>query len=168
MKLALAAASAAILTVAAPAAAETEFYGTAGYTNFGFDDIDLGGAQLRAGMNFNSLFGAEVEGAFGINDDDVGGIDVELDRQLGVFGTIRQPVSPNIEVFGRAGGVDVEAEGSAGGISASASDDAGALGLGANLFFNERHGVRAGYNYYDFDESADVLEIAYVFRFGGY
>lgn len=167
MKLAITAISAAAIAFSAPAIAEPEFYGTAGYTNFGFDNADLGAIQLRGGVNFNSLFGAEVEGAFGVNDDQIGGVDVELESQFGGFGVVRAPVAENLEVFARAGWVNVEADGSFGGVSASDGDDAGALGVGGNFFLTEQHGIRAGYTYYDFDESADVLEIAYVYRFGG-
>ena len=167
MKLAIAALSASAVAFAAPATADVDWYGTAGYTHIGLEDADLGGLQLRGGINFNSLFGAEIEGAFGINDDEVGGIDVELDRQIGAFGTVRTQLGQRLEVFARAGWVDVEAEGSFGGVSASDGDDAGALGVGANFFLNDRHGLRAGYTYYDFDENADVFEIAYVLRFGG-
>lgn len=172
MKLAITAISAAAIAFAAPAVAEPEFYGTVGYSNLDLDFIELDAVQLRAGINFNSLFGAEVEGAFGLGDETIGGVlTTELDHQIGAFGVIRTPIAENLEIFGRAGWVDVETStsGTIGGnpISGGAGDDAGALGVGGNFFFAENHGVRAGYTYYDFDDSADVWEVAYVYRFGG-
>ena len=167
MKLTLTA-TAALLACAMPAMAQqsADWYATLGYSNYSLDDADIGAGQLRLGANINQYFGAEVEAAFGITTEDVGFADVDLNRELGVFATARYPVSEQFELFGRLGYVDVELEASAGGLTATDNEGAVAAGVGANFFFAPQHGVRLGYTYLDYDESADQLEIAYVFRFG--
>jgi outer membrane immunogenic protein len=167
MKLALTAALAAAGLALAPAALAQpgQFYVTAGYAHINSDDVDLGAAVFRGGYNFTENFGGELELGFGINDDTIGGVKVELKNSIGAFGVVRAPIAPNFDVFARAGVVRSEVKASFGGSSASDDDTALALGLGGNLGFNEYHGLRFGYTWQDYDESANVFDISYVLRF---
>lgn len=168
MKLALA--SMAALLVGAPALAqETGFYGTAGYSHLSADDVDLGGVTLRGGLQFNDYLGAEVEGTIGIIDDEqtiLGeDVDVELNHAIGAFATAGLPINERGRLFARVGYVNLDIEASAAGASVSEDDSDFAYGIGGEFLLDGRNGVRLGYTAYDFDETIDTFEIAYVRRF---
>ncbi len=168
MKIALV--SVAALLATAPALAqESGFYGTAGYSQFSADDVDLGGITLRGGWNFNQYFGAEAEGTIGVVSDDLTvegtNIDVDLNHAIGAFATAGVPVSERGRLFARAGYASLDIEGSAGGVSVSEDDSDFAYGIGGEFLFDEVNGVRLGYTAYEFEETIDVFEISYVRRF---
>ncbi|NBC20355.1 MAG: outer membrane beta-barrel protein [Alphaproteobacteria bacterium] len=168
MKLALAC-LAALATVTPAIAQESGFYGSAGYSNFAADDVDLGALALRGGWNFNEYVGGEVEGSIGVVDDDVtfaeSNVDVELNHSLGAFATAGLPLSERGRVFARAGYASVDIEGSSDGVSVSQDDSDFAYGIGGEYRFDAFNGVRLGYTAYDFEETIDVFEISYVRRF---
>ncbi|MBU1287215.1 MAG: porin family protein [Alphaproteobacteria bacterium] len=170
MKFALTTALTLVAFVATPAfAQENGFYGTVGYGNYSADDADLGAIQLRGGYNFTEFLGAEIEGAIGVADESttIAGVDVnvELENSYGAYAVGRIPFSEKADVFGRVGYVSTEIKASAGGFSASADDDAAALGIGGNYYFAPSQGVRLGYTHMDYDDSIDVIDIAYVLKF---
>jgi opacity protein-like surface antigen len=169
MKLVLTAA-ASVAVLAAPAfAQESNFYGNVGYSHISTDDADLGAIALRGGVDFNQNFGAEIEGAFGINDEefDIGGTtaNLELKHSIGAFAVGKMPVSPMVDLFGRVGYVNVELEASGAGTTVSDDDSALAFGVGGQFALDDKNGIRVGYTNYDFDESADVFDVAYVRQF---
>ncbi|MBI5942173.1 MAG: porin family protein [Caulobacterales bacterium] len=162
MKKLLIAASAAALSLAAPALANAqEVYGTIGYANVDIDPVNLGAIQGRLGVNFNSHFGIEGEAAFGVADDEILGATVELSSTYGAFLVARMPVSENVDIFVRGGFAsgDVDVAGT------SASDDGGAYGAGLQAMFTDNDGVRFDYTRYDFGGDADVWSVAYVRKF---
>jgi|TARA_R110002020_G_scaffold83397_2_gene207525 outer membrane immunogenic protein len=170
MKLALTTAMTLVAFAAAPAfAQDSGFYGTVGYGNYSADDADLGAIQLRGGYNFNEFLGAEIEGAIGVADESttIAGVDVnvELENSYGAYAVGRIPFSEKADVFGRIGYVSTEIKASAAGFSASADDDAAALGIGGDYYFTPNQGVRLGYTYMDYDDSIDVIDVAYVLKF---
>jgi hypothetical protein len=170
MKLAITTAMTLAAFAAAPALAQdTGFYGTIGYGNYSADDADLGAVQLRGGYNFSEFLGAEIEGAIGVADESttIAGVsaDVELESSYGAYAVGRIPFSEKADVFGRVGYVNTEIKVSAGGASGSADDDAAALGLGGNYYFAPNQGVRLGYTHLDYDDSVDVIDVAYVLKF---
>jgi outer membrane immunogenic protein len=159
MKFALTTAISLVALAAAPAfAQDTGFYGTIGYGNYGADDADLGAVQLRGGYNFNEFLGAEIEAA-GID------VNVELENSYGAYAVGRIPFAEKADVFGRIGYVSTEIKASAGGVSASGDDDAAALGVGGDYYFAPNQGIRVGYTYLDYDDSIDVIDVAYVLKF---
>ncbi|KCZ60228.1 outer membrane beta-barrel protein [Hyphomonas chukchiensis] len=170
MKLALTTALTIAALAATPALAQEKgFYGTFGYGNYSADDADLGAIQLRGGYNFNEFLGAEIEGAIGVADESTSiagvDVDVELENSYGAYAVGRIPFSEKADVFGRVGYVSTEIKASASGFSASADDDAAALGIGGDYYFAPNQGVRLGYTYLDYDDSVDVIDIAYVLKF---
>ena len=170
MKLALTTAITLVAFAAAPAfAQDSGFYGTVGYGNYSADDADLGAIQLRGGYNFNEFLGAEIEGAIGVADESttVAGINtkIELDNSYGAYAVGRIPFAEKADVFGRIGYVSTEIKASAGGASASADEDAAALGIGGDYYFAPNQGIRLGYTYLDYDNSIDVIDVAYVLKF---
>ncbi|KCZ92910.1 porin family protein [Hyphomonas johnsonii] len=170
MKLALTTAISLVAFAAAPAfAQDTGFYGTIGYGNYSADDADLGAVQLRGGYNFNQFLGAELEAAIGVADESttIAGINtkVELDSSYGVYAVGRIPFSEKADVFGRVGYVSTEISAKAAGVNVSADDDAAAIGIGGDYYFTPKQGIRLGYTYLDYDDSVDVIDVAYVLKF---
>ncbi len=163
MKKLLIAASAAALSLAAPALAHAEasVYGTIGYANVSVDPVNLGVIQGRLGVNLTPHFGVEAEAAFGVADDEILGISVELTHTYGAFAVARLPVSENMDIFVRGGFASAEVD--VGGTSAS--EDGAAYGVGVEGFFTPNDGVRLDYTRYDFGGDADVWSIAYVRKF---
>lgn len=162
MKTLLIAASAAVLSLAAPAVASAhDVYATIGYANVDIDPVNLGAIQARLGVNFNANIGVEGEFAFGVADDEVLGTSVELTNTYGAFVVARLPVSESVDVFVRGGFASGEID--VGGTSVS--DDGGAYGAGVQANFSPNDGVRLDYTRYSFGGDADVWSIAYVRKF---
>ena len=163
MKTLLIAASAAALSLAAPALAhaETAVYGTIGYANIDIDPVNLGALQGRLGVEFTPHFGIEGEIAVGVADDEILGTTVELSSSYGLFAVGRVPVSENVNLFARGGFASAEVD--FGG--ASGSEDGAAYGAGVEAFFTPNDGVRLDYTRYDFGGDADVWSVAYVRKF---
>ncbi|MES2034844.1 MAG: porin family protein [Pseudomonadota bacterium] len=157
-----AAAACALLSVPAIAQAETSFYTTLGYANVQADDgvdVELGAGQVRVGAKFNQFFAVEGEAAHGVNDDTVGGVEVKLNNQFGVFAVASYPFAERFEVFGRVGYSTAEFEANFAGVKETESNDDVAYGVGATAFFSERNGVRLDYTNYG---DADAWSVAYV------
>lgn len=148
-----AAAITAVLMAATPASArvvgDTGFYASLGYTQYDVEEIDVGGATLRAGYKFHPNFGVEGEATVGIQGDEADAlgtpVDVELENQFGVYGIGFLPVSDNFEVFGRVGYATIDAEASLGGFTAGTEDEGVGLGAGINWGITENFGIRAEY-----------------------
>ena len=64
----------AIVAATPVAVAEPEFYGNFGLGAFLDDDATLPVATVRGGAFFSEYFGAEIEGSFGIGNDNLGEI----------------------------------------------------------------------------------------------
>jgi len=166
-KNALAAACAAAALMAAPSAlaqgsGSTGWYAGAGYTHYDLDAVELGGVTGRLGYRFHPNFAVEGEATLGVVEDDIAGIDVELDHAYGVYGIGYLPVSPNVELFGRVGYAEVEAE--AGPFNASA--DGVGYGVGAQMRVAENVGIRGEYTRLEGDEDgADTFGVSAVVGF---
>jgi hypothetical protein len=169
MKLLIAAAAiaASALACAAPASAKAETYINAGYSFVDADDVSLGAIVGRFGWR-SQVFGIEGEGAFGVDDDQIGGGTVELNSQFAVYGTATARLNDNTNLFARIGYGTNDIKASGGGASASASDESWNYGVGGEIFFSGgAHGVRGDYTHLDFNDGgdADVWTIAWVMRF---
>ncbi|HEY8617470.1 porin family protein [Phenylobacterium sp.] len=180
MKALLAAASAAAIAMVAPAIAQaqtaptTGVYGSIGYAQTDFDDVDLGAIQGRLGWRGGTWFGVEGEAAFGVKDDSVdlgGGIDadVEVKRQLGIYAVGFAPLSANTDLIARIGYGNTKIKASAAGVSGSDDGDSFNFGVGAQHHFDGVNGVRIDWTRHDFRDDgaghADVWSIAYTRRF---
>lgn len=161
-KLLITVAAAAIsLAVPAMAHAESSLYGNIGYASIDIDPVNLGALQGRLGVDFNDNFAIEGEAAFGIADDDILGVSVELNSSFGVFAVGKLPVSDSVDVFVRAGFASAEVD--VGGTSGS--EDGAAYGAGLQAFFTENDGVRVDYTRYDFGGDGNVWSVSYVRKF---
>ncbi|HRD46852.1 MAG TPA: porin family protein [Caulobacter sp.] len=160
--IAAAAAAAALFGLPALAHAEAQIYGTIGYANIDVDPVNLGGIQARLGAQFNPHLAIEGEAAFGVQDDEILGVTVELSNEFAVFAVGKLPVSESVNLFARVGysNTDIDVGGT------SASGDGFAYGVGGEAFFTENDGVRFDWTKHDADGAdADVWAIAYVRRF---
>lgn len=152
--------------LALPAHAETGAYATGGYTHFDLENVDLGGLTGRLGYRFHPNFGVEGEASFGVNDDTVAGVDVELDYAAGIFGVGFLPITPTADLFGRIGYGAIEAEASAGGLTVSGDDDGFAFGGGAQFMLTPKLGVRGEYTRLEGeDDGADTFSVSGVVKF---
>lgn len=152
-------------------------YGTLGATNYDVDS-DLYGIQGRLGWQSKSIFGAEVEGSVGFDEDDAtvdfgtGPVPVEvgINTQIAGFGVARVPVSKRFNILGRVGyhNTDIEGELDDGTtvIEENFSVDGIAYGVGAEYALSPRTALRADYTVYDFDgEDADAISLAVKRKF---
>jgi outer membrane immunogenic protein len=156
-------ATAALAVTAVPAVSQAqEVYGTVGYANVDADGPTLGALQGRLGYKFNPYVGIEGEAAFGIRDDTVGVVDVELKHEVGAFVVGFLPVSPKADLFARVGYSSTSFDTSLGDVD----DDGAAWGFGGQYHFTDKDGVRLDWTRHDYDGgNADVWAVAYTRKF---
>lgn len=166
IKLMTAVAAATLAFAGTAQAQEQTGYVEGGYTYISVDldglgDAGFGAGTLRGGLNFTENFGVEVEGGFGIQDDDILGASVELDNYFAGFVTVGADVGENTRAFGRVGYGTYEFSGAGG----SASADDFVYGVGLRYGFNEQHGVR--FDLGGVSGDAITAGVAYSLQFGG-
>lgn len=164
MKSLMIAASAAVVSLAAlPAVSQAqEVYGTVGYgaveIDAGGDGVSLGAIQGRLGYKFTPNIGVEGELGFGVKDDG----DIELGPQGGVYGIAFAPVTPNFDLFARAGYSGASIDTPVGDVDA----DGFAYGVGGQYYFTDKDGIRLDWTRHDYDDAeADVWGVAYTRKF---
>jgi hypothetical protein len=157
-KFAMMAAVAVAALMAAPTAAHADWYAGAGYTQYEFDDGDVGGITGRLGYRFNPNFAVEGEGSFGVEDDDA----VELSHAVGAYGVASLPITSQLAVHGRLGYQMVEVDTPLG----DADDDGIGYGGGVSWNFTNGFGVRADYTRLEGDEGeADTWSLSGIVNF---
>jgi len=152
-------------------------YGTLGATLYDVDNESFG-IQGRLGWQSKNIFGAEIEGSFGVNDEsdtvDLGAgpldVDTGIDTQIAAFAVARLPVSNRFNVFSRVGyhntEIDVEVDDGITVIEDTVSTDGIAYGVGAEYAFDPKTSIRADYTRYDFDgPDADAVSLAIARKF---
>lgn len=137
-------------------AQQADIYLNGGYTQFDGNGADLGAVTGRVGVGFGKYFAVEGEASIGVNDDS----GVELDNELGLFGVGKLPINERFDLFARAGVSRVET-------SPGGDADGFAYGVGANMYFTDKDGVRLDLTRHDFDDSGEVdaYSVSYVRRF---
>jgi len=165
-KLALLAAAAIAATaamVAAPASAQevtgNNIYANLGYTQFNTDRGDLGAVTGRLGYQFTPYLSAEGEYSTGVSDSHEG----KLSNAWGVYGRVGVPVSPNFDVFGRAGYQETNIDGRNG----FSNRDGQGLGYGAGVQWHPAatgFGIRGEYTRLT-DVDADTWSLSGVMNF---
>jgi outer membrane immunogenic protein len=144
-------------------------------TNYGglqyaFVNIDLGGIGDvdptalvgKLGYFFNDNIAIEGRLGTGLQDDDILGVDVEINSLFGVYGVFQTSSSSETTFYGVLGYTDVEAEFSGPGGSAEGDESSFSFGFGANI-----KGFNIEYmSYIDEDDTeATAVSIGYVIRF---
>jgi opacity protein-like surface antigen len=182
MKFLIAAASVAVVAVAAPAFAQiqptanTGAYGNLGYSNFGIGDANVNAIQGRLGYRFNDYIGVEGEVAAGLNKDKVNiapGVDakVKLNHEEAIYGVGFLPLSPRFDLLGRVGyghsKISTSIPGA--GIKGSDGEDSWNFGGGAQYRLDPHNGIRAEYTRQEFQGHdaghADVWSVGYNRKF---
>lgn len=146
------------------------YYGNIGGIMYDVDD-ELFGVIARLGVQ-KDWYGAEVEGSFGIIDEDIDDeISAGIDHTLAAFAVGRVPLGKNVKALGRIGyhttqlGVMSEQDGA----TLSVSDDFDGIAYGAGLEYDIDgvNGLRFDYTRYELAEDAtsDSLAATYLRRF---
>lgn len=162
--------AAASMTTLAHAETASKFYGHIGYarTTLGSDST-FNAVSVGGGTAFNKFFGAEVEGAFGISETDLNGIDMDakLDYSAGAYLTGTYPIATNVDLTGRIGYSKTQISVEYMGYKASDSDSGAAVGIGFRYFpKGGLNGVRGDLTYFELgDGNSNIAQIAYVRRF---
>ncbi|MEM9740427.1 MAG: porin family protein [Pseudomonadota bacterium] len=166
--------------VAGTAGAQSgSFYGDIGYTFQsidtgieGVDDIDIGAITGHGGYQFTPNLAAEGEISVGVQDEDFdlgAGAEgsVSLNYLLGAYGRVQGNLTPQLQVFARAGIVNAELEAEADGLGSESDSETGAgYGVGAEYMFDAVNGVRVDYTRYDIEDlESDAFTIAYKRKF---
>lgn len=156
-KFAMMAAVAVAAMLAAPNAAHAQWYAGAGYTQYEFDNAEVGGVTGRVGYNFTPHFGVEGEGTFGVDDDD----GVELDNAVGAYAVGRIPLGNTFGVHGRVGYQTIDVDTPLGGVE----DDGVSYGGGVSWQATPGLGIRADYTRFEGDNDADSISLGGVVNF---
>ncbi len=142
--LAAAAVAATAAATAAPASAQDvtngNVYANLGYTQFDSHRGELGAVTGRLGYQFTPYLGAEGEYSTGVSDSHDG----KLSNAWGVYGRVGVPVTPNFDVFGRAGYQETNIDGRNGFTNLNGQG----LGYGAGVQWHPaatRFGLRGEY-----------------------
>lgn len=144
-------------------AQDSNTYFNVGVKTYEFDTYNLMG---RLGYNFNENFGIEGEGSIGVIGEEEDGIDVDTKWDLGAYLVGRVEVSPQVELFARAGYTTVEVDIEGFGESVSENFDGFAVGGGLQYNYDSVNAVRLGYTYNEGDDlGADVIDLSYVRKF---
>ena len=96
----------------------------------------------RLGYRFSPHLAVEGEASFGVKDDHVGAVKVELDHEVGVFGVASLLVTPQFDIFARLGYGQVRASASVPGVQVAADEEGVAFGAGAQFMLTPKFGVR--------------------------
>ena len=152
-------------------------YGTLGATLYDVDS-DVYGVQGRVGWQSSNYYGAEVEGSFGINDDDdtfdfgAGPVATKtgVDTQIAAFAVGRYPVTDKFNVLGRVGyhntEFDTEFDDGTTVLEDDFSEDGIAYGVGAEYAFDPKTALRLDYTRYSYDgPDGDSLALAVARKF---
>ena len=189
MKALFGAAAVAALLVATPTFAQdfsTTTYVNLGYTNFALSEVDdeevedvdfnLGTITGRLGARFNNYFGVEGELGIGVKDQEetsgTSRFTTKLNYEAAAFVVGYLPVSPNAELFARAGvgttELEFEFSGPGAAVGDSGTESLFGLGVGGQYFFDGVNGVRGDYTRYTGDDDSfdfDALSVSYVRKF---
>jgi hypothetical protein len=173
MKVVLIAASALALgLVSAPAFAADpadSLYGTIGWAGFtDGSDNTLNAVQGRVGYRAMHYLGVEGEAAFGVGSTSLGsGVSGHLNNSAGAYAVGYLPVSPQLDLFARAGWAEDNVKVSGGGSSISGNANGFAWGGGGQYFWDGKNGVRADWTRQDFNRgvNANVWGVSYARKF---
>ncbi|MEM7730230.1 MAG: outer membrane beta-barrel protein [Pseudomonadota bacterium] len=173
-------ASAIALTSTTAFAQDSNVYINAGVDAYEFDAYTLSG---KVGYNFNSYFGVEGQGGFGIGGDDEaffdqivqgsqvqGSLKTEIDSSFAAFARLKFPVTDRVELFARGGyhftqvGVDASnfTVTTAGtpttivGTEDNVDFDGFAAGAGIQMMVDPLNGIRLEYTFQDVDNIEDI------------
>lgn len=149
------------------AANQGESYGGLQYAvvNVDFDgigDVDPTALVGKLGHFINDNIAIEGRLGIGFQDDDLLGVDVDIESLFGVYGVFHASSTSETTFYGVLGYTDAEAEFSGPGGSAEGDESSFSFGFGANI-----GGLNIEYmSYIDEDDTdATAISIGYLTRF---
>ncbi len=129
-------------------------------------EADMGAITLKYGMSLSDMFGAELRFGFGINDDTIEGVDIEIDHYWGIYLKPKYEAD-GFQIYGLLGYASAELTASYGGDSVSADEDGLSYGLGFEWFFGNSMSANVEYmeiiNDSDFDSPSFNIGLNYYF-----
>jgi opacity protein-like surface antigen len=116
------------------------------------DEVSLNVIHARVGKFFNENISLEARAGFGVGDDDIDGIKVELSNYYGVYLRGGFPVNETLYPYAVLGYTRGKIKASYGGDSISSSESDTSFGLGVDIKLNEKAAINLEYlNYIDKD-----------------
>ncbi|MEM9840270.1 MAG: porin family protein [Pseudomonadota bacterium] len=151
-----------LVGVTSSATAETNYYLGGDIIRVADEDFDLDGFTGRIGWNFTDHLGVEGEYTWSTGEDQQGQATFELGKTYSIFGTARNALNENVELFARVGLInsDVDVRTPAGNFTES--ENSFAAGVGVNLFVTDHLGFRVGYT----RAKSDIFGGGVIWRFG--
>ncbi len=128
----------------------------------GIGDVDPTAVVGKLGYFLNDNIAIEGRLGFGLQDDDILGVDVDIDSLFGIYGVFHASSSSETTFYGVLGYTDAEAEFSGPGGSAEGDESSFSFGFGANI-------GRLNIEYMSYidedDTEATAISIGYVASF---
>lgn len=113
-------------------------------------DADVGVLFLRGGYQLNQYVALEARIGMGVEDDKIGGINLEVEEMIGAYAKVGLPTQTGFYPYVLLGVTDSELELSGFGQSASDSDTDLSYGVGVDYWFSSQMSASAEYtNFYD-------------------
>lgn len=142
-----------------------------GYYNLSDDedgiDVSIGSMVASVGYQFpsqgNFSFIPELRVGFGLGDDDIFGVKVEVDRLIALSFRGQFDFDSGVYVFAAPAYADVEFKASGGGVSVT--DGSGEFGIGGGVGFHFSDAARGEISYETYD-GTDVFGLAIKFALG--
>lgn len=142
------------------------YYGNIGGIMYDVDD-EIFGVVGRLGAQ-KSWYGAEVEGSFGVIDENIGGnIDAGVDYSVAAFAVGRLPIGRQFGALARVGYHNTEISVDGANVNRSEDFDGLAYGAGIEYDIDSVNGLRFDYTRYELadDITSDSLSATYLRRF---
>lgn len=128
----------------------------------GIGDVDPTALVGKLGHFINDNVAIEGRLGTGLQDDDIFGVDLDIERLIGIYGVFHASSNSETTFYGVLGYTDAEADFSGPGGSAEGDESSFSFGFGANI-----GGLNIEYmSYIDEDDSdSTAISIGYVTRF---
>ena len=128
----------------------------------GIGDVDPTALVGKLGYFINDNIAIEGRLGTGLQDDDIAGVDVDIESIIGIYGVFHASDDFEKTVYGVLGYTDAEAEFSGAGGSVDGDESSFSFGFGANI-----SGFNIEYMSYidENDVEATAISIGYVARF---
>jgi len=112
----------------------------------GIGDVDVGTLSGKVGVMATEYFGFEARAGFGVNDDDIAGVDAEIDNFFGGYATLNMVNQSPVTPYAVLGFTRIEAE-----VGPETDDDSDfSYGAGVNFAFAPNMSANLEYmRYYD-------------------
>jgi len=148
-------------------ASAADLYAGGSYAVLDSDDVTLNAIYGRFGASFNDNISAEARLGFGVGDDSVDGIKVELDNLYGVYVRGGIPAGEVFYPYAILGYSKAKGTASGFGVSVSDSESDLSYGVGADFNVNETFKINAEYMSYvdkdDFELTGFSVGVAFSF-----